>query len=627
MGTKSCSQIESDRMVEILKNQLYFAVIRGLSGKKVKTTDDALYFSIDDEFEYQNYYYDFGPYNISYLYKYCVKLNKYLQYSQGQRRVVHCTSTNAEKKVNSAYLIGSYCIIYLKIHPAEVTKLLMKAGPYKQFMDASQIPCPFTIKLEFCFNAISKAMAFNFFNFDDFDVTEYDMYEKLQFGDMNWLVPRKFLAFIGPNSSEFLSGHPPDYYLKYFLKNDIKTVVRLNNKMYDSSVFINAGIAHFDLIYPDGSTPSKDILMKFLHIAETAPAAVAVHCKAGLGRTGSLIGAYIIKHYRMTAKEAIAWMRICRPGSVIGQQQIWLEKLEPWLWKCGTEYRSKHYGEGEKIPRHKFGIYSKIWPVERNRILREARRKYSNQQYSVSDPEHLAQTNKKFSSSTMRTKPPYFRFKMKNVKESNCFEDISDMLTTVYGLDKSKSRQQNRTMPNIRMLATAEPRRHSSRRSYGQVQRHATAEDFSCKNEPMVSGPSSPSNLMHRPQMPETESQGDSQYNEPNEEDRSSAKDQQNPIIVQVPTRHGNSFTVDTDTDTSNYVHSYMEEKARRRALSGKIRVTQGDKLLERKVFKSGNLIRLRHTSEGVVHDSDRQQGVGGVFNSTATINDEYSKQ
>lgn len=150
---------------------------------------------------------------------------------------------------------------------------------------------------------------------------------------------------------------------------------------------------------------------------------------------------------------------------------------------------------------------------------------------------------------------------------------------------------------------------------------------YSCKNEPMVSGPSSPSNLMHRPQMPETESQGDSQYNEPNEEDRSSAKDQQNPIIVQVPTRHGNSFTVDTDTDTSNYVHSYMEEKARRRALSGKIRVTQGDKLLERKVFKSGNLIRLRHTSEGVVHDSDRQQGVGGVFNSTATINDEFSKQ
>lgn len=44
--------------------------------------------------------------------------------------------------------------------------------------------------------------------------------------------------------------------------------------------------------------------------------------QAGLGRTGSLIGSYLIKHYRMSAREAIGWMRICRPGSVIGHQQV-----------------------------------------------------------------------------------------------------------------------------------------------------------------------------------------------------------------------------------------------------------------------------------------------------------------
>lgn len=47
---------------------------------------------------------------------------------------------------------------------------------------------------------------------------------------------------------------------------------------------------------------------------------------AGLGRTGSLIGAYIIKHYRFSALETIAWLRLCRPGSVIGHQQQWLEE-------------------------------------------------------------------------------------------------------------------------------------------------------------------------------------------------------------------------------------------------------------------------------------------------------------
>lgn len=45
---------------------------------------------------------------------------------------------------------------------------------------------------------------------------------------------------------------------------------------------------------------------------------------AGLGRTGTLIGCYLMKHYRMTAAESIAWLRICRPGSVIGPQQQFL---------------------------------------------------------------------------------------------------------------------------------------------------------------------------------------------------------------------------------------------------------------------------------------------------------------
>lgn len=47
----------------------------------------------------------------------------------------------------------------------------------------------------------------------------------------------------------------------------VKTVVRLNNKTYDSSGFTKEGIKHFDLIFTDGTAPNGDVVQKFLDIA------------------------------------------------------------------------------------------------------------------------------------------------------------------------------------------------------------------------------------------------------------------------------------------------------------------------------------------------------------------------
>jgi hypothetical protein len=57
-----------------------------------------------------------------------------------------------------------------------------------------------------------------------------------------------------------------------------------------------------------------------------------VHCKAGLGRTGTLIALFIMKHYLLTAGECIAWLRIARPGSVLGPQQHYLMERQAAMW-------------------------------------------------------------------------------------------------------------------------------------------------------------------------------------------------------------------------------------------------------------------------------------------------------
>merc|ERR1712013_641949 len=100
--------------------------------------------------------------------------------------------------------------------------------------------------------------------------------------------------------------------------------------------------AHHDLYFIDGTTPSDQIIAHFNEICEKAKGVLAVHCKAGLGRTGSCIGCYMMKHYVWTAHQVIAWLRICRPGSVIGPQQQFLEMQQPKMWRAGDVYRQKH---------------------------------------------------------------------------------------------------------------------------------------------------------------------------------------------------------------------------------------------------------------------------------------------
>lgn len=312
-------------------DRLYFVAFQP-EATRPRNTPNTVYFTVDNDFVYENFFNDFGPLNVCMLHRYCTKLHRKLAGpALARKKLVHYTSMADEKKrLNAAYLCGAYAVLYLNRSPDDVLRQLAgpTVPPYIRFCDASYGPSAHKISLADCLHAVQKAQRAGFVRLDDFDAKEYEHYELVEFGDLNWIVPGKFLAFSGPHETSRIKNgylyHAPETYFPYFRQNGVGTVVRLNVKMYDAARFVDAGFAHLDLYFVDGSTPSDAILRKFLAVAERTPAALAVHCKAGLGRTGSLICAYVCKHYRFTALEAIAWVRLCRPGSVIGHQQQWL---------------------------------------------------------------------------------------------------------------------------------------------------------------------------------------------------------------------------------------------------------------------------------------------------------------
>lgn len=182
-------------------------------------------------------------------------------------------------------------------------------------------------------------------------LARYERFERVDMGDFNWITP-SFVAFASPQyqpvnpipqSSPSYSSLPtciPEIaahaklsqpfknVLTHFVNRNVGLVVRLNSELYCPTFFTALGIEHIDMIFEDGTCPSLPVVHKFIKLAHEMinikKRGIAVHCKAGLGRTGCLIGAYLIYRHGFTANEVIAFMRFMRPGMVVGPQQHWL---------------------------------------------------------------------------------------------------------------------------------------------------------------------------------------------------------------------------------------------------------------------------------------------------------------
>jgi cell division cycle 14 len=169
-------------------------------------------FCVDEELVYWNFFLDFGPLNLGQLYRFTCHLNQLLA-DNPHANILFYSSTDPAKRANAIYLISAWQVLELKRTPAQayhgfsyynhnendqdLDAMTSKScsspppfplssiaagtvAPLPPFHDASPCACTYDLNVLHCLEGIVKARQFQFFDWDNFDVEEYEHYEQVE---------------------------------------------------------------------------------------------------------------------------------------------------------------------------------------------------------------------------------------------------------------------------------------------------------------------------------------------------------------------------------------------------------------------------------------------------------------
>ncbi len=142
---------------------------------------------------------------------------------------------------------------------------------------------------------------------------------------LNWIIPEKVAGSRYPDPSDL-----PDIY-----NQGIRAIISLEQYDYPEAILQNR-MEHFHLPIPDFTAPSLAQLKRmvsFITSMNEKYKPVLVHCYAGIGRTGTVLTAYLISR-GMNVDNALKKVRSRIPGAVQTSEQEYVLKV--YAQDCGT---------------------------------------------------------------------------------------------------------------------------------------------------------------------------------------------------------------------------------------------------------------------------------------------------